>query len=50
MLTIEAPFYQVRGVTIFRDHENPDQHYCLPATVRLARQGFDGNLAFTLYK
>jgi hypothetical protein len=50
MLTIEAPFYQVRGVTIFRDHEDPDQHYCLPAAVSLARQGPDGGLTFTLYK
>lgn len=50
MLTIEAPFYQVKGVTVFRDHENPDQFYCLPAAVRLARQGADRSLAFTLYK
>ena len=48
MLTIEPPIYQVRGVTIFRDHEDPDQFYFLPPVPRLAPQG-DG-VAFALFK
>lgn len=36
MITIEPPIYQLRGTTIFRDHENPDQFYYLPATPQLA--------------
>lgn len=30
MLTIDPPFYQLKGVTVFRDHEDLDQFYCLP--------------------
>jgi hypothetical protein len=37
-------------MTIFRDHENADQFYCLPAVATLAQTGPDGQLAFTLYK
>lgn len=48
MITIEPPLYQIRGMTIFRDHENPDQFYYLPDRPQIARQG-DG-LAFALYK
>ena len=36
MITIEPPIYQVRGTTILRDHENPDQFYYLAANPRLA--------------
>jgi hypothetical protein len=36
VITIEPPIYQVRGTTIFRDHENPDQFYYLPANPKLA--------------
>jgi hypothetical protein len=43
MLTIEPPFYRVRGSTVFRDHENPDQFHVLPAPPSLV----DG---FTMYK
>jgi hypothetical protein len=50
MLTIEPPFYQVRGLTVFRDHQDLDQFYCLPGAVALARTGPDKKLAFTLYK
>ncbi len=42
MLTIEPPFYVVRGITIFRDHQDPDQFYFLPGAARLT--------SFTLYK
>ncbi|HZS35834.1 MAG TPA: hypothetical protein VFF06_03360 [Polyangia bacterium] len=42
MLTIEPPFYFIRGVTIFRDHEDPDQFYFLPGSPQLT--------TFTLYK
>ena len=50
MLTVEPPLYQVRGMTIFRDHENRDQFYCLPSVAKLAKTGPEGQLAFTLYK
>ena len=42
MLTIEPPFYLIHGLTIFRDHENPDQFYFLPGGPQLT--------SFTLYK
>lgn len=48
MLTIEPPFYQHAGVTVFRDHQDPDQLYYLPPAPRLAVTG--NALAFTLYK
>ena len=50
MLTIDPPFYQVRGMTVFRDHANADQFYCLPGIVALATSGPAKTLAFTLYK
>lgn len=50
MLTIDTPFYQIRGVTIFRDDRDPDQFYYLPPAVRLARQADGKTPAFTLYK
>ncbi len=48
MLTIKPPFYQIRGVTIFRDHERPDDFYYLPPRAALARQG--DRLSCTLFK
>jgi len=42
VLTIEPPFYLIHGVTIFRDHEDPDQFYFLPGGPQLT--------SFTLYK
>jgi hypothetical protein len=50
MLTVEPPLYQIRGMTILRDHENRDQFYCLPLAGHLAKTGPEGQLAFTLYK
>ena len=54
MLTIEPPFYQVRGVTVFRDHADADQFWVLPPPPRLVRDERDGDNgdgpAFTLYK
>jgi hypothetical protein len=50
MLTIDPPYYSVRGVTIFRDHGDADQFYYLPSAVALARTGPGQALAFTLYK
>ncbi len=49
MLTIEPPIYQHRGVTVFRDHADPDQFYYLPPLPRLARSG-DEAPPLTLYK
>jgi hypothetical protein len=48
VVTIEGPLYQVRGATILRDLDDPDQLHLLPPAARLAPAG-DG-LAFTLYK
>jgi hypothetical protein len=48
VLTIEAPYYFIRGNTIFRDHQDPDQFYFLPSNPKLAAE--NGNLDFTLYK
>ncbi len=48
MLTTEPPLYQVRGVTVFRDHEDPDQFYYLPPAPRLAET--PDRKALTLYK
>lgn len=48
MLTIEPPFYQVRGLTILRDHERPDDFYYLPSHARLAR--VEDRLSCTLFK
>lgn len=48
MLTIEPPFYQLRGVVIFRDHERPDAFYYLPSRAALATQ--DDRLSCTLFK
>lgn len=35
MLYLEAPFYFINGVSVFRDHEDPEQYYYLPAMPRL---------------
>lgn len=35
MLYLEAPFYFINGVSVFRDHEDPLQYYYLPAMPRL---------------
>src|SRR5262249_43146958 len=43
-------FYQIKGVTIFRDDRDPDQFYYLPAAVELARLADGKTPAFTLYK
>ena len=48
MLTIEPPFYQVRGTTVFRDSDNPDQHWVLPGAPHLV--GSADASGFTLYK
>ena len=48
MLTIEAPYYFIKGNTVFRDHQDPDQFYFLPGNPRLAAE--NGKLDFTLYK
>jgi hypothetical protein len=50
MLTIDPPFYQVKGVTVFRDHEDLDQFYCLPPTPKLTVVQPTGQLAFSLFK
>lgn len=36
MVTIDPPFYQIRGTTILRDHQNPDQFYYFPGVPRIA--------------
>lgn len=48
MITIEPPFYQLRGTMVFRDHERPAQFYYLPTRTVLAKGA--GGLACTLYK
>ena len=35
MLYPEAPFYFINGVSVFRDHEDLEQYYYLPAMPRL---------------
>lgn len=35
MLFLEAPYYFINGVSVFRDHEDPLQYYYLPAQPRL---------------
>ncbi len=43
MLYLEAPYYFINGVSVFRDHADPLQHYYLPAQPRLRTQvGADG--------
>jgi hypothetical protein len=49
MLTIEPPFYFINGLTIFRDHQDPDLFYFLPGLPRLAATT-GGPPALTLYK
>jgi hypothetical protein len=48
MLTLEPPIYRLRGVTFFRDHENPRLFHVLPGTPRIARRA--EGLAFRLIK
>jgi hypothetical protein len=48
MLTIDPPFYQVRGVTIFRDHVDRQQFYYLPSVPELVRDPRGHTM--TLYK
>ncbi len=49
MLTIAPPYYQIRGVTIFRDHEDPTVFYYLPLRTYLKTRD-DGGPSLTLYK
>lgn len=49
MLTIEPPIYQVRGLTFFRDHQEPYRFYCLPGAPSIPLLE-PGRLALTLYK
>lgn len=37
MITLEPPFYSVRGHTVLRDHADPDLFLVLPLAARLAR-------------
>ncbi len=48
MLTIEAPYYFIKGNIVFRDHQDADQFYCLPGTPKLPVK--NDKLDFTLYK
>ncbi len=47
MLTIEPPFWSVRGATVFRDDADPDQLWVLPAPPTLAAR--PGEPGLTLY-
>ncbi|WP_423603680.1 hypothetical protein [Sphingomonas sp. MS122] len=38
MLYLEAPYYYVNGVTVFRDHADPLQYYYMPSQPRLRTQ------------
>ena len=43
MLYLEAPYYFINGVSVFRDHADPLQYYYLPAQPRLRTMtGADG--------
>ncbi|MGH8531191.1 MAG: hypothetical protein ACREV1_00325 [Gammaproteobacteria bacterium] len=48
MLTIEPPFFVIRGITILREDTDLDQFYYLPPMPVLAHSA--AGLAFTLYK
>jgi hypothetical protein len=37
MLYLEAPFYFINGVTLYRDHADPLQYYFMPMSPRLRR-------------
>jgi hypothetical protein len=49
MITLDPPFYFVRGMSLFRDHADPDLFWYLPPPPRLALRS-DGTPAFTLFK
>lgn len=48
MLTIEPPYYLLRGITVFRDHQDPDQFYFLPPSPQLGKEA--DRPQFTLIK
>lgn len=49
MLTFEAPFYEIHGVIVFRDHAVPNQFYYLAGRPRLSRDK-DGRPMLLLLK
>lgn len=49
MLTLERPI-TLEGVSVFRDHADPNQFWYLPGPVDLARRGTDQSAAFTFLK
>ncbi len=50
MLTLEPPFFEVDGYTIFRDSADPDLLYYLPRSPRLARRGDQPALELLKYR
>jgi hypothetical protein len=50
VITIDPPIYLVRGVTVLRDSDDPDQFFFLPPVPRLAPAADGDGLAFVLYK
>jgi hypothetical protein len=50
MLTLTPPLYQIRGVTIARDHEDRDMFYALPPLPRLAASAAGGGLVLYKYR
>jgi len=49
MLTLEAPFYVVKNIIVFRDHASPSTFYYLAGPPELSRRP-DGKLDFMLLK
>jgi hypothetical protein len=50
MLVLGSTTFTVDGVTIFKDHADPNQFWYLPAPVALARRAVDGQANFTFIK
>lgn len=49
MLSLEKPI-TIDGITVFRDHADPNQFWYLPGPIDLARRGADDRLAFSFMK
>lgn len=49
MLSLEKPF-TIDGISVFRDHADPNTFWYLPGPVDLARRDTDGRLAFSCLK
>jgi hypothetical protein len=50
MLMLTSKTIDVDGITVYPDHDDPDQFWYLPTPVALARRGVDNRAAFTYIK